>query len=674
MFPESTYIAQNQFLFLRFLCPAVVAPEAHGLLQPEQIGKESEDTDRYLVLIAKSMQNLANGVDFNAKAFHMKPLNPMLARNREGLVAFLNNFSNVPDDLEMAANNGAIAVDHIDYSYQFLHKYLVEKKSRIIEGMVEALDFERRSDDDTASETSEDSNEPLVGDAAKADYPLVQQFEQMLSALPAPRNELKRPNLVELSSRKAALLGDSEAEFVLNNAKTWKRRVDDPLEVSQRLLQQIVRLVDRYVTTNKRNPVDWKKLVAAPEFSLFENDICELQKCDMDQLTKKSMVAFVLNVHNILVLHLYTKVGAPTKIFERRAFFNAYKYHIGLGTNYTLDDLERGILRANYKAHFSADDPRIRFSFPLVDPRIHFALAHLNRTDPPTRSYSDATLDQDLDRATNEYFRSTIIINARLKRIVLPGVLNRKRTDFVGASTSNVDMLRWVLPRLTVVKRKALSQLLSTSLPSIKVTYSEVDWRTFCRFQTKLVFDGEVPTSMLLNTKQDAASTEGGAVCTLPYPFFTCVLLLTSLSLSFSLSSSPLSPGRPRVVLHQHELPLVRGVGTCAGRVGAAAAAGGRHCVPLDAGRGGGAGGAVARGGRVRVVQELPKVLLRAAGGGHGRAQVGPRQDRFLPQRLSCAAAAPAHCVRPAVAAQLHALFPSLHVPCGCGVLFADGH
>jgi GTPase-activator protein for Ras-like GTPase len=49
------------FLFLRFICPAVVTPHRYGLTK----SAPSPKAGRTLVLISKLLQNLANGVEFD---------------------------------------------------------------------------------------------------------------------------------------------------------------------------------------------------------------------------------------------------------------------------------------------------------------------------------------------------------------------------------------------------------------------------------------------------------------------------------------------------------------------------------------------------------------------------------------------------------------------------------
>src|SRR4051812_10793532 len=88
-FPEAKYTAVGAFIFLRFFCPAIVAPEVEGLVATAP----SKEMRRGLLLIAKVIQNLANNVLFGAKEPYMFPLNPFLAQNIYGITTFLREIS-----------------------------------------------------------------------------------------------------------------------------------------------------------------------------------------------------------------------------------------------------------------------------------------------------------------------------------------------------------------------------------------------------------------------------------------------------------------------------------------------------------------------------------------------------------------------------------------------------
>ncbi|KAI0121575.1 GTPase [Hypoxylon sp. NC0597] len=91
-FQEAKYTAVGAFIFLRFFCPAIVAPEAENLVEVPP----SKEMRRGLLLIAKVIQNLANNVLFGAKEPYMYPLNDFLTQNIYRVTTFLREISVPP--------------------------------------------------------------------------------------------------------------------------------------------------------------------------------------------------------------------------------------------------------------------------------------------------------------------------------------------------------------------------------------------------------------------------------------------------------------------------------------------------------------------------------------------------------------------------------------------------
>lgn len=88
-FPEAKFTAVGAFIFLRFFCPAIVAPDVEGLIS----AAPSKELRRGLLLIAKVVQNLANNVLFGAKEPYMFPLNDFLTQNIYRVTTFLREIS-----------------------------------------------------------------------------------------------------------------------------------------------------------------------------------------------------------------------------------------------------------------------------------------------------------------------------------------------------------------------------------------------------------------------------------------------------------------------------------------------------------------------------------------------------------------------------------------------------
>ncbi|GAB1313117.1 Ras GTPase activating protein ira2 [Madurella fahalii] len=127
-FPEAKYTAVGAFIFLRFFCPAIVAPEVEGLVS----APPTKEMRRGLLLIAKVIQNLANNVLFGAKEPYMFPLIDFLTNNIYKVTTFLREISVPPTTLENTAGG-----ESFDFgSCVALHKFLYEHWDHVRQRLV----------------------------------------------------------------------------------------------------------------------------------------------------------------------------------------------------------------------------------------------------------------------------------------------------------------------------------------------------------------------------------------------------------------------------------------------------------------------------------------------------------------------------------------------------------
>ncbi|CAF3480713.1 unnamed protein product [Fusarium graminearum] len=140
-FPDAKYTAVGAFIFLRFFCPAIVAPEVEGLVSTTP----SKEMRRGLLLIAKVIQNLANNVLFGAKEPYMFPLNDFLTQNIYHVTTFLREISVPPQQLEAHG-----ATESFDFgSCVALHRFLYDHWDHVRQTLIsrERKDYGRTSGD-----------------------------------------------------------------------------------------------------------------------------------------------------------------------------------------------------------------------------------------------------------------------------------------------------------------------------------------------------------------------------------------------------------------------------------------------------------------------------------------------------------------------------------------------
>mmetsp|Transcript_7317 Transcript_7317/g.22471 ORF Transcript_7317/g.22471 Transcript_7317/m.22471 type:complete len:1596 (+) Transcript_7317:2925-7712(+) len=93
-FPDLRRLVVGSFMFLRFLCPALVSPTRYGILLDEP----TEHGMRALQLIAKLMLNLAHNVEFDgSKESYMSKMNHFITRNMSPLNAFFDRLVDQKD-------------------------------------------------------------------------------------------------------------------------------------------------------------------------------------------------------------------------------------------------------------------------------------------------------------------------------------------------------------------------------------------------------------------------------------------------------------------------------------------------------------------------------------------------------------------------------------------------
>ncbi|CAN8106230.1 unnamed protein product [Discula destructiva] len=86
------FTSVSGFLFLRFICPAILNPKLFGLLRDYPRPR----AQRTLTLIAKALQALANLSNIGKKEVWMEPMNRFLSSRRQGLKDFIDDVCAIP--------------------------------------------------------------------------------------------------------------------------------------------------------------------------------------------------------------------------------------------------------------------------------------------------------------------------------------------------------------------------------------------------------------------------------------------------------------------------------------------------------------------------------------------------------------------------------------------------
>ena len=208
----------------------------------------------------------------------------------------------------------------------------------------------------------------------------------------------------------------------LNVASVYVGEAREAKIVVEDVRRRILKLYDEFLSSDGR-AVDYDGIRSSNGFKEFVKASEELQRVNLNGLSREERLAFFINVYNALVIHGTCVFGTPKNTLERLSFFSKTSYNIG-GHTYTCDDIENGVLRGNRpgaatlgallgnpslsRGPFRAGDPR-RYNVVLpMDPRIHFALVCGARSCPPIRVYTSKDIDRELEDAAFSFFESEI--------------------------------------------------------------------------------------------------------------------------------------------------------------------------------------------------------------------------------------------------------------------------
>lgn len=184
---------------------------------------------------------------------------------------------------------------------------------------------------------------------------------------------------------------------------------------------------------------------------------------------------------NILTIHaVASQSKLPNSIRDLPQFWNTSAYQIGK-QNFTLDDIEHGILRGNQpepgsiKPHFDSQDPRLEFVIKKLDPRIHFTLVWSCKSSPALNVYHSANLDTSLEQAAQKFCEKEVCMFTEVNEIWLPGFFKWYLKDF---GKQDIGVIKSTLPYLSKEKQERARFLLITldKVGNVAIKYAPYEW------------------------------------------------------------------------------------------------------------------------------------------------------------------------------------------------------
>jgi hypothetical protein len=205
-----------------------------------------------------------------------------------------------------------------------------------------------------------------------------------------------------------------------------------------------------------------------------------------------------LTIHAISYLYENNENISEESILKQLngKFWSRFAYNIG-GYDFSLDDIEHGVLRVN-RGHpsslfnffvanrlsnkmFANDDARLKYILNNFDPRIHFALNCGATSCPPIALYTPDNLETGLELATLNFINSADnCLDLDKKTIKLSQLFKWYKSDFVNESNSesaDTQLLSFIVKYLKInsLDNEKLQNLINGN--QLKIIFSDYNWK-----------------------------------------------------------------------------------------------------------------------------------------------------------------------------------------------------
>lgn len=211
---------------------------------------------------------------------------------------------------------------------------------------------------------------------------------------------------------------------------------------------------------------DYAALARSREREALAACLASLERFDPGKLSIPGQTAFWLNAYNACVLRDAAELGAE-------GFFERPRVRIA-GYDWSLDDIEHGLLRGNVpkygslRAPMKKSDPRLALVPLAYDERMHFAMYSACRSSPPLRVLHGERLEAELEAAARDYVRAAVRVKDEGARVKVPKIFHWYGDDFGGEG----GVLEFVVARLD----DASVELIDRRRGSVRLKYHDFDW------------------------------------------------------------------------------------------------------------------------------------------------------------------------------------------------------
>ena len=270
---------------------------------------------------------------------------------------------------------------------------------------------------------------------------------------------------------------DSESK-ALNAKKPSYKKFYSPTAVGLMVRNGILHIYDEFLSEDGLS-VDYEGIKKSKKFEEFVNITALLQRVNPKSMTHEEKLSFFINIYNALVIHSNIINGFPKNQIQRYKFFNNTKYLIG-GIDYSLQDIENGVLRANRKGvgqlsrPFSKSDPRLDVALENHEPFIHFALVCGAKSCPAIKTYTSHFVMKELKIAAAGFLDAEENVFVDGNNVKLSMIFKWYAPDF---GKDEAELLEFISTHMTNEERQEqIKNLIKNK--SFKVSYFQYNWST----------------------------------------------------------------------------------------------------------------------------------------------------------------------------------------------------
>jgi len=216
-------------------------------------------------------------------------------------------------------------------------------------------------------------------------------------------------------------------------------------------------------------------------FQKYRKDSGMLMQMRPEKLEEEARKGFFINVYNFFTIHAVIEYaenyGMPNSTKSIPEFWDKYCYNIG-GLDYSLNDIEHGVLRANKGTDnhppFEETDPRLEVAMMELDQRVHFTLNCGGLSCPAINVYSvTGEISEELDNAGFDFLEKEVNISITETGSVveMSKILDWYQTDF---GEDEREMLDWIKEHVSDPDMK--DEIEEVLKGEFVVVYEEYDW------------------------------------------------------------------------------------------------------------------------------------------------------------------------------------------------------